>query len=55
MLCAAIVGRLGGFDRAAAEIVAYVRELAESGRAPAQAMKAYLAIVKLLYAASRPD
>ena len=48
MLGAAIVTELGGYTKAAAEIVAYVRQLAASGKAPAQAMKSYQAIVRLM-------
>jgi hypothetical protein len=55
ILASAIVDRFGGYDKAAAEIVAYVRELAKSGKAPAQAMRTLLGIVKLLHAAGRPD
>ena len=53
MLASAIVDRLGGYDKAAKEIVAYIRELAESGKAPRRAMDAYMSIVKLMAEAGR--
>ena len=48
MLCSAIVDKLGGYDAAAAEIVAYIRELQASGKAPAQTMRAYMSIMRML-------
>jgi hypothetical protein len=51
MLAHEIVDRLGGYERAAKEIVDYARSNTE--KAPKRAMDAYLAILKLISTAGR--
>ena len=48
MLTSAIVDELGGYDRAAAQIVAWLRESVESGRAPRESLKAIQTLLKLI-------
>lgn len=47
-LASAIVSELGGYDRAAKQLVAWLRESVSSGRAPAASVKAIRGLMRMI-------